>query len=63
MPVPLVEILVALPAFALVLFRVSGLVLTAPVYGSTAVPVRIRVALILVATAVIFPRFSMRAAK
>ena len=55
MPVPLVDIFVALPAFALVLFRVSGLVLTAPVYGSTAVPVRIRVALTLVATAVIFP--------
>ena len=55
MPVPFIEIFVALPAFALALFRVSGLVLTAPVYGSTVVPVRIRVALTLVATAMIFP--------
>lgn len=59
--VPFVEILVALPVFALVLFRVSGLVLTAPIYGSKVVPVRIRVALTLAATAMIFPMVKAQA--
>ena len=55
MPVPLIDILVALPVFALVLFRVSGFVLAAPMYGSKVVPARIRVALALTAAAMIFP--------
>jgi flagellar biosynthetic protein FliR len=44
-----------LPFFALVLFRVSGLMIAAPIYGSQAVPVRIRVALATVISFVLFP--------
>lgn len=55
MPWPLLDILLALPAYALVLFRISGLMLTAPVYGSTLVPVRIRAAIAFVIAALIFP--------
>jgi flagellar biosynthetic protein FliR len=57
----LVDVFAALPVFALVLFRVSGLVLTAPIYGSTVVPVRIRAALTLAATAMIFPMVGRQA--
>jgi len=49
------DILLALPAFALVLFRLTGLVLTAPVYGSSMVPVRVRGALVFVLAATLFP--------
>ncbi|UCC28947.1 MAG: flagellar biosynthetic protein FliR [Phycisphaerales bacterium] len=55
MPWPLLDILLALPAYALVLFRISGLMLTAPVYGSRLIPVRIRAALTLTVAAVVFP--------
>lgn len=49
------EILLALPAFALVVFRLSGLMLTAPLLGSSVVPLRLRVAMTLVTAAMIFP--------
>jgi flagellar biosynthetic protein FliR len=55
MPWPLLDILPALPVFALVLFRISGLMLTAPLYHSVLFPVQIRVALTLVVAVVIFP--------
>ncbi len=55
MPWPIADILLALPVYALVLFRISGLMLAAPIYGSTVIPVRIRVALSLTVTALIFP--------
>ena len=45
----------ALPAFALVLVRITGLMLTAPVYASQVIPVRVRVALAVVVAAMIFP--------
>lgn len=54
-PWPLVDILLALPAYALVLFRLSGLMLTAPLYGSAVIPTRIRAAAALVVAAMIFP--------
>ena len=44
-----------LPLFALVLCRVSGLMLTAPLYGSQAVPARIRAALAVAISVVLFP--------
>lgn len=44
-----------LPMFALVLFRISGLMLTAPVYGSQAVPARIRALLAVGISLVLFP--------
>jgi flagellar biosynthetic protein FliR len=52
---PLIDIALALPAFALVFFRISGLVLTAPVYKSKVVPGRIKAALILMLAVTIFP--------
>jgi flagellar biosynthetic protein FliR len=52
------DILLALPVFALVLFRIGGLVMTAPVFGSALMPVRIRVALTVALAAMIFPMVS-----
>jgi len=51
----LFEIPLALPAFALVLFRLSGLVMTAPIYSSTLMPRRVKAAMTLVIAAMIFP--------
>ncbi len=44
-----------LPLFAMVLCRVGGLMLAAPIFGSNAVPVRIRGALAMAISAVMFP--------
>jgi flagellar biosynthetic protein FliR len=44
-----------LPLFALVLVRISGLMLTAPIYGSQVVPMRIRAALAGVISLLMFP--------
>lgn len=54
-PWPVLDILLALPVYALILFRISGLMLTAPIYGSRVMPVHIRVAIALVVAAVVFP--------
>ena len=61
MPLALMDILLALPAYALVLFRVSGLVVTAPLYGSSAIPVRVRAAFTMVVAAMIFPVIKQQA--
>lgn len=55
MPLPALDILVILPSFALVLFRVSGMVMTAPIYGSPVIPMRIRIALTFALALVTFP--------
>jgi len=55
MNLPLFDILYALPVFALVLFRISGLVMTAPVFASRTIPVRVRAAMTMMVAAVIFP--------
>ncbi len=55
MPWEILSLPLALPAFALVLFRISGLVLTAPVLASSIVPLRVRVALAMTLSAMIFP--------
>ena len=55
MPLGMSEIFLVLPAFALVLFRITGLMLTAPFYGSAMIPVRIRAAFALMVAMVIFP--------
>lgn len=55
MPLSLSDMMSALPVYGLVLFRVSGLILTAPLYGSRMIPRRIRVALAITLAAVIFP--------
>lgn len=49
------EILVALPAFALVLLRVTGLMMTAPLLSSSMVPVRVKAAFAATISVVIFP--------
>lgn len=55
MSLPALDMYIILPAFALVLFRISGMVMTAPIYGSTVIPLRIRAALTFVLTLVTFP--------
>lgn len=55
MPWPLFDIVLALPVYVLVLFRISGLVLTAPVFSSAVIPVRFRVGLAAVVAAMMFP--------
>ncbi len=55
MPFSLIDILLALPTYALVLFRLGGLMLTAPVLGSQAMPRQIRIGMTMVIGAMIFP--------
>jgi len=55
MPLPALNLFAILPAFALVLFRVSGMVMTAPIFGSPVIPLRIRAALTFVLTLITFP--------
>ena len=55
MPWLLTDILSSLPVFALVLFRLAGLFLTAPIYRSTMIPMRIRAALAAVIAVLVFP--------
>lgn len=50
----------ALPLFALVLVRVSGLMLTAPLFGSQVIPIRIRAAMALSIAIVLFPMLAPR---
>jgi flagellar biosynthetic protein FliR len=61
MPWPLFDILLALPVFALVLFRLSGLVLTAPMLASPVIPVRIRAAVAFTLAAMVFPMVRVQA--
>lgn len=55
MPASLIDILYSLPVFALVLFRISGLVMTAPVFGSQMIPMRVRAAMVMMIAAIMFP--------
>ena len=55
MPWSLTNVYLLLPGFALVLFRIAGLMLVAPLFGSDAIPVRLKVALALTIAAVVFP--------
>ncbi len=55
MPWSVFNIQIALPSFALILFRVSGLALASPLFGSRAIPPRIIVAFIMVITVMMFP--------
>jgi len=61
MPWSLFDIVAALPVYALVLFRLTGMMLVAPVYGSTVIPLRIRVALAMTVAAMVFPLVSRQA--
>lgn len=55
MPWQLAEIPLALSTYALVLFRITGLMMTAPVFASRVVPLQVRAALVLVLGAMMFP--------
>lgn len=55
MPWPLLDIFIALPIFMLVVMRLSGLMITAPVFASKMIPIRIRVAFVFVLAAMLFP--------
>ncbi|MBU0718688.1 MAG: flagellar biosynthetic protein FliR [Planctomycetes bacterium] len=55
MPWSLLEIPGALSAYALVLFRLTGLALTAPIYASSVMPGRLRAALVMTIAALMFP--------
>jgi flagellar biosynthetic protein FliR len=55
MPLPLFGFYALLPAFMLVLFRIGGLMLTAPVFSSVALPVQIRVFLAVAVSLAVFP--------
>lgn len=61
MPWTLFDIQLALPTYALVLFRVSGLALTAPVFSSRVIPGRVRAALVIALAAMLFPLVSSQA--
>lgn len=55
MPWSLFNVHLVLPGFALVLSRVAGLMITAPLFGSTVIPVRLKVALSLTIAVTVFP--------
>jgi flagellar biosynthetic protein FliR len=55
MSLAIADIFARLPVFALVLFRLIGLMLTAPLYAGRAVPLRIRGAMVMVLAALMFP--------
>lgn len=54
-PLTLLKLHLLLPGFALVLFRVMGLMVTAPLFGSSAIPARFKVAMAMTIAAVLFP--------
>jgi flagellar biosynthetic protein FliR len=55
MSTALFDIFSSLPVFALVLFRVGGFMMTAPVFAARVMPVRIRAALAMTAALAVFP--------
>jgi len=55
MPFELLELPLQLPGMALVLFRVMGLFLSAPIFSSTAIPRRAKVGLAFVVTLMTYP--------
>ncbi len=61
MPWQMLDISLLLPAFALVLFRMVGLGMTAPMISSASVPTRIRGAFILAMSFMIFPLVAKQA--
>lgn len=49
-----------LPLFAMVLLRISGLMITAPIYGSQVIPIRVRAMFAVGISLAVFPVVSMR---
>ncbi len=56
----LAKIVELLPSFALVLMRISGVMLTAPVFSATAIPVRVKALVVATITLVVFPLVSRK---
>jgi len=54
-PWQIFDIQFALPAFAMVLFRVGGLTISSPLVGSPVVPARVKIAFSLVVSLMLFP--------
>jgi flagellar biosynthetic protein FliR len=55
MDLTMTQLPLLLPGFVLVLLRVSGLMLAAPIFGSNAIPRRLKVALAMVVALAVFP--------
>jgi flagellar biosynthetic protein FliR len=55
MPWSLFSIYANLPAFLLVLCRISGLVFAAPLFSSAVIPARVRILLVMAMSAAVFP--------
>lgn len=62
MPFPFVDIYLALPAFVLVLARISGLMLTAPFFSGSVIPTQMKAVLVVAISAVVFPMAAPHAA-
>lgn len=58
MNLPILDSLLSLPGYVLVLFRMSGLMLTAPLFSSAVIPIRIRAAFVIAAGAMMMPALS-----
>ena len=55
MSVGIAQFYLTLPALALVFFRLAGLMITAPLFSATVVPRRLRAAMVMVLSVMIFP--------
>lgn len=54
-PTSLIDISLLLPTFFLVLCRISGMMITAPLFGGATIPDRLKAAVVLVVSAATFP--------
>lgn len=61
MPASLLDIPQALPVFALVFFRLSGLMIAAPVFSSSLIPARVRGAILVATAGLLFPMLNLQA--
>ena len=55
MPLSLISLQLLLPSFLLVLFRVGGLTISAPMFSSQTIPFRVRAGLAFVIALMVFP--------
>ncbi|MCH8881726.1 MAG: flagellar biosynthetic protein FliR, partial [Planctomycetes bacterium] len=54
-PTSLIELSLVLPSFLLVATRVSGMMITAPLLGSAAIPARLKAGIVLAISVTLFP--------
>lgn len=60
LPLPVIQVYQLLPAFLLVVGRISGIMISAPLFGSVAIPVRLKAAFVLALSVAIFPLLAAR---